>query len=132
MNQDLKSRIPVAILYVLIIAAATFGGQVSSSVLLSSFAALCIIEYLGIGYSKSAIYHSVVILFALFAFAVVSIYQVPPSYVQYATILSCIFFIINGSFLLIQKRCLLPDLPPFISTAAYIIFPLPSLLSLTH
>ena len=123
MNQDLKSRIPVAIAYVLSIAIFTLSGPIPTSLLLLIFLILCITEYVHPSlqrHSSSKIYIYGILLLVLF----LSITLVPLQLYNFElVVISCLIFLFNGIILLFKKRTLL-TLPSILLTSFfYLLLP---------
>ncbi len=123
MNQDLKSRIPVAIAYVLIIAALTMSGQVGTVVLVFVFFAFCLYEFvsgsLG-GSSGSSVY-----IYGL-SLVIMSLIFVPGIKDQWLEILvsmSCTLLILNVLFLMIKKQSLTSFSPLMLIALLYVVLP---------
>ncbi len=123
MNQDLKTRIPVAIIYVAVIAAMTMLGQLGSVILLFLFFALCIQEFVSISGKgnrllEMTIYSSSFILSILTILPISKKIELLP-----VVVISSTLFLINIFYLLIVKKSLTNTTPKFAASAIYIVLP---------
>lgn len=131
MNQDLKSRIPVGIGYVLIIAAATLGGTTSTIVLMYLFALLCLFEFVksSVGSQSGSVIYIMGIAIAILALPLLGIDTNP--LIAYATYVSVALFSIDIVWTLINKKTLLSGKPVIVMVMIYIILPFLIAVSMT-
>lgn len=121
-NKDLKSRIPVAILYVAVIAFATLSGPIVASILLSIFFSFSLFEYVK-GSLEGANANLQYILGAGLLFYFLGFVDQVIPYNKYLTIFSCAFFIINAAYLILNKKALILKFPVFFSSLLYVALP---------
>ena len=123
MNQDLKSRIPVGIAYVLIIAAATLGGITPTLILLFIFSLLCLYEFLkgSFGSQSGKLISIMGISIALLAIPFIGIDLKP--WINILTYGSVLILTINIGFILFKKRTFLTEQPTFVMAIIYIVLP---------
>lgn len=125
MNQDLKTRIPTAIAYVLVILAALFGGEITSIILLWIFYGLCLHEFVSIeskseNRTQSSLVPIYIINNALLSLTLLEL----PSDVWYAlTAFGVLYFVINGARLLTTAKALYKGNPIIINSLLYLTIP---------
>lgn len=123
MNQDLKSRIPVGIAYVLIIAAATLGGTTSTLVLLYVFALLSLYEFVksSVGGQSGSLVYIMGLSIAVLALPLMGIDMNP--WIAYLIYVSVALFTFNIGSTLINKKTFLTGKPLLGMVLIYIILP---------
>jgi phosphatidate cytidylyltransferase len=126
MNQDLKQRIPIAIVYVLGIVLCMLVGHPYSLMLIAAFYILCLHEFTTQGgrradkmTSLAAIGLSPIIILTLFYING----GIPETLVKFLAILSSIIFVLNGYYLISKKQSLLLALSPYGSSLWYLLLP---------
>lgn len=132
MNQDLKSRVPAAILYVLAIAGAGIYGTWTMFSLILIFGIICLYEYVSISARTSSekIY---ALGLTLCIITLCSIVAVPYHLNMLLIITTSVFLIIGILYLIIQKGSVLRHVPLIISSLLYITLPfVVTLLFLRH
>lgn len=134
MNQDLKSRIPAAIAYVLIIGIATLMSPISTMVLLYAFALLSLFEFVksSMGNQNGALIYIMGLFIAILALPFLGLdISMLISYVVYVSVL---LFAINIGFIIFNKKTFFTGRPVIIMALIYIVLPflIASFMTLTY
>jgi len=119
MNQDLKSRIPVAILYVVAITAMTLYGSISSAILLAIFMGLSLSEFLKAEHKISTINISIISLILISGIAILA-GPFGGWILPVLTYTSCLFFISSIIYLVSYKTVIFQKVPTLLAGILYL------------
>jgi len=123
LNPDLKSRVPVGILYVLVISAACLFGKLTTLILILLFFLFCLYEFVQASAKTSSTKtYTLGIGIGVAAFVNSSYFYMPcPPLALTAIVIT--FLTLGVLYLTIKKKSLISKLPITLSTAGYIVLP---------
>ncbi len=123
MNEDLKKRIPTAILYVLAIAVCTLGGTLSSIFLIVSFWFLCQFEFVMHSKGKNWRHQVIPGIMSILFLVVVLTEMLNENWWPWIILAVLLFQLINLFHLLSRANSLLRKLPFLFSLTWYLVLP---------